>query len=301
MGSDEATRLGASLCAVAAVSGSASDPRRCCSVSPRDASPARDPAAVCHREVFGSVRRGRGSPRENIDTSRAGAASSVVRACSAGADRRTLAHVEFFGSRKGKKTPVQDNNLDLSAVLAGPSLSARIRQSAAVKPGSGAFASLPQKTGKDYSCWRSLVRLWDGWKLPPEQQEALRTFENLASAREDEFQSSLEAQRVTDQIQLERDAALAASKPSSRLQELRHQERCLGRQKNYREAAIRRDIANQLECEERTAKAAEFYRRTGVRRQTAALQREEAAIRQMQRELCEELWKIVYRGDLPQP
>jgi len=129
----------------------------------------------------------------------------------------------------------------------------------------------------------------------------LQSFEKSASAREEEFQTSLEAQRIVDQLQLERDAVQASSKPSPRLQELRHQEKCLGRQKNYKEAAIRRDIANQLELEEKAAKAGEFFRRTGARRQAAALQREAAAVRQLQHELCEELWKKVYRGDLPQP
>lgn len=301
---EEATRPGSSLCAMAAASSIAWSQGRSCSVSPRDANDIRDPAAVCHREVFGSARKGRASPRE-ASLLRAGAAGianlNVRRSCSAGADRRTMAHAELFGTRKLKKTPAQDNCLDLGAALAGPSLSARTRQSAAVKPGSGLFAPLPRTSCQDYSSWRSLVRLWDGWKLPPEQQEALRSFEQSASAREEEFQTSVEAQRLVDQIHLERDAVQAASKPSPRLQELRHQEKCLGRQKNYKEAGIRRDIANQVELEEKAAKAGEFFRRTGARRQAAAFQREAAAARQLQHELCEELWKIVYRGDLPQP
>jgi len=302
---DEATRPGSSICATAAVSSSAWSPARSGSVSPRDANDIRDPAAVCHREVFGSARRGRASPRE-ASLLRAGAAgvanSNVRRSCSVGADRRTVAHTEVFGTRKLKKTPVQDNCLDPGAALAGPPLSARFtRQTGAAKPGSGAFAPLPRTGCQDYASWRSLLRLWDGWKLPLEQQEALKTFEKSASAREEEFQTGIEAQRLLDQIQLERDAMMAASKPSPRLQELRHQEKCLGRQKNYKEAAIRRDIANQVELEEKAAKAAEFFRRTGTRRQAAAHQREAAASRQLQQELCEELWKIVYRGDLPQP
>lgn len=214
-----------------------------------------------------------------------------------------MAHLELFGTRKRLvKTSVQVPSLDLGALMAGPSFSARIRQSAAAAAtaaGRGTFAPSPRTS--DQEQWRSLVRLWDGWKLPPEQQEALQSFEKLALAREDGLRKQYQAQRMADQIQLERDAVQAASKPSARLQELRHQEKILGKQKNYMEAAIRRDLANQVELEEKAAKAGEFFRRTGVRRQAAALQRETAAARQLQRELCTELWKIVYRGDLPQP